>query len=88
MSNELDLTGSFTDKRVFMVPHEQPSQGVPLDYIGSSQSCDGPTYIHIGVALTDEQLQAVWESRRRFPMITLNQLRMVRDRKVSILQVV
>lgn len=79
-------TGSFCDKRVFMVPHDQEMPGRPLDYIGYGQASDGPTYIHVGIALTDDQLQEVWERRKRFPMITLEQLRMVRDRKVPMLQ--
>ena len=78
---------SFTDRRVFLVPHDRAEPGLPLDKIRSTQHCDGPTYIHVGVGLSDMQLESIWEKRERFPMITLEQLRIVRDQKASQLQV-
>lgn len=87
MPSNLSATDGFSDSRVFMVRHENETPGRPLDYIGYGQSFDGPTHIHVGIALTDEQLQSIWVNRERFPMVTLEQLRMVRDGNVQVLQV-
>ena len=81
-----DTAPSFSDTRVFIVPHTEAIPGKSLDYIGYGQGSDGPTFIHVGIALTDERLLEIWEQRERFPDIALEQLQMVRDRKVEYLQ--
>jgi len=87
MTNQIAKKTDFSDERVFMVPHVHAAPGKPLDFIGYGQACDGPTYIHVGIGLTDEQLQRIWESRKRFPTISMEQLMAVRDCKVQALQV-
>lgn len=77
---------AFSDARVFIVPHTAALPGMPLDYIGHSQGSEGPTFIRVGIGLTDEQLQKIWEQRVRFPALTLEQLRTVRDREVEEIQ--
>ena len=81
-----DAAPSFSDTRVFIVPHAEAIPGRPLDFIGYGQGADGPTFIHVGIALTDERLQEIWEQRERFPDIKIDQLRAIRDRKVSQIQ--
>ncbi len=80
------LIPSFSDPKVFIVPHTEAIPGRPLDYIGHDQTAEGPTYIRVGIGLSDEQLRKVWAQRRRFPALQLEQLRMVRDREVEQLQ--
>jgi hypothetical protein len=77
---------SFSDTRVFIVLHAEAIPGRPLDYIGCGQGADGPTFIHVGIGLTDERLLEIWEQRERFPDIKLEQLRAVRNREVEVIQ--
>lgn len=80
---ESDSIPAFSDVRVFIVPHAVAMPGMPLDSIGYWQSSEGPTYIRVGIGSTDQQLQEIWEQRRRFPTLKLDQLRMVRNREVE-----
>lgn len=72
----------FQDNRVFVVPCSSRP-----DFIGCSQSDDGPIQIHVGTGLSNARLREVWERRERFPTLTLEQLIAARDGKDDAIQV-
>lgn len=69
----------FADPRVYVVPHNDSAALNPLDTVFTTQGEYGPANIHVGENCTDEQLQALWEARTRYPTITLKQLKQARD---------
>lgn len=74
---------AFGDTLAFVVPHEQPMPGYPLDALFTTQSEGGPTFIRVGTACTDAQLREAWERRTRFATLTLDQLLEARDARVT-----
>lgn len=78
---------AFCDPRVFVVPHDESGAVAPLDSVFTTQGESGPTNIHVGVNCTDEQLQALWDARKRYPTITLEQLKRARDGEPSMVEV-
>lgn len=74
---------AFSDPRAFIVRHERPLPGQPLDSLFTTQAEDGPIYIRVGVACSDAYLQQLWQGRRRFPSLTVEQLIAVRDGRVN-----
>lgn len=79
---------SFSDRRVYVVPHNSPNLAQVLSDkdCGYEQGEDGPVYIHVGTALADNELRRVWEQRKRFMALTLEELKAIRDRDATILQ--
>lgn len=78
------LHRAFSDRRAFIIP----TSGIgPTDphrsEVLTTQAEDGPTYIQVGVSCTDAYLYAVWQARKRFPGVTLEQLRAARDNRVQ-----
>lgn len=83
MAEETVSHDAFSDPRAFVVPHDRPAPGLPLDELFTTQSEDGPTFIRVGSACTEEQLRQAWESRQRFTGLTLEQLIDARDGRVQ-----
>lgn len=78
---------AFSDSRAFVVRHDREAPGTPLDAVLTTQAEDGPTFIRVGAACTDEQLREAWEGRMRFPGLTLKQLLDARDGRIQCSQV-
>ena len=75
----------FTDTRVFVVGlNDLPTHCIhPNDYFGVEQSFDGPRYIIVGPAVSDERIErniAVLSSRYG---VTMPQLVTVRDNQLK-----
>lgn len=81
------VSHAFSDTRAFVVPHDRPEPSHPLDALFTSQDEDGPTFIRVGVECSDEYLLKVWEERRRFPGLTMEQLMAARDVGVQLSEV-
>lgn len=77
----------FADPRVYIVPHNDPADVSSLDTVFTTQGEYGPANIHVGVNCSDEQLQALWETRTRYPSITIEQLKRARDGVPSMVEV-
>ena len=77
----------FSDRRAFVVPHDNPDSSSPLDCVVTTQGEYTPTHIRVGVKCSDETLQLVWEERARFPLLTLEQLKRARDGESSAVEV-
>jgi hypothetical protein len=73
---------AFQDHRVYLVPCSMKP-----DFIGYSQSHDGPIHIHVGTGLSDAKLLDVWEKRERFPTLAREQLIAARDGKFNKIKV-
>ena len=71
----------FTDTRVSVVGINDPQAHCshPSDYLGFAQSFDGPRYIIVGPAVSDEKLERnIADLSARFG-VTLAQLQAVRE---------
>ncbi len=73
----------FAEPRTYIVPHHHSDTLNSLDSVFASQGDYRPTYVHVGIDCSDEQLRALWEARTRYLSITLKQLKAARNRFTS-----
>lgn len=70
--NRTDISGAFSDPRLFLVPLDDSRiMGRTDSQVHAEQLPDGPAYLAIGENATDLQLQRVVE---RYPVILLGDL--------------
>lgn len=77
------LRRDFSDERVFVVTTSDPRthRMHALDHLGLEQSCDGPRYVVVGPAVSNEKLMRNQPELTRLYGVTLAQLQAVRDQQ-------
>lgn len=70
----------FADGRVFVIPAVDSRNPLVCadDHLGVQQAADGPTFVVVGSAVTDQRLQQSLPSLERYG-VTLEQLQHARD---------